>query len=467
MNMKNLSLIKKIAMSLSIISICNVSTPAFARSSVVGEYAQGEILSLGSSLSKEQENKLRDYFKAPSDVDVIYVTSEMVVKQLGLDESFLTTYKGGWYSSAYIKLTNGTGINVTADNLTLVTDDMLVNALITSGVLNADVIASAPFKVSGESALAGILAGAEQIMGKELSSEHKETAQKEIETTLEVAEEIGQKEASAIMNEIKAELIKDSPTNTTQIENIVINVTNNYGIKLSDKTRASVVSTMSDINDLDINYKEVESTLKDVGDKLFQDLKDVLDKGEDIGIQIKESGVLQKIWNWITNLWQLFVNWFESINIKGNNVGSEAVDIGLGKNEDGDININYLAHIFPLLKYTSNSMKYLFNQLKNTRKERIFHPSFFIFFLLLSLNLLLFNLKAIEKMQIEKETLLNNLIVDIETILNMIANEEITDIDMVFKFRNIDCYYGYREELDRESIKNRIDCVVKQMKFLE
>lgn len=338
MNMKNLSLIKKIAISLSIISICNVSTPAFARSSVVGEYAQGEILSLGSSLSKEQENKLRDYFKAPSDVDVIYVTSEMVVKQLGLDESFLTTYKGGWYSSAYIKLTNGTGINVTADNLTLVTDDMLVNALITSGVLNADVIASAPFKVSGESALAGILAGAEQIMGKELSIEHKETAQKEIETTLEVAEEIGQKEASAIMNEIKAELIKDSPTNTTQIENIVINVTNNYGIKLSDKTRASVVSTMSDINDLDINYKEVESTLKDVGDKLFQDLKDVLDKGEDIGIQIKESGVLQKIWNWITNLWQLFVNWFESINIKGNNVGSEAVDIGLGENEDGDIN---------------------------------------------------------------------------------------------------------------------------------
>lgn len=75
--------------------------------------------------------------------------------------------------------------------------------------------------------------------------------------------------------------------------------------------------------------------------------------------------------------------------------------------------------------------------------------------------------KAIEKMQIEKETLLNNLIVDIETILNMIANEEITDIDMVFKFRNIDCYYGYREELDRESIKNRIDCVVKQIKFLE
>lgn len=327
--MKNIKLKKKIVLSLSVISMLNIATPAFARSGIMGEYAQGEILSLGSSLSKEQENKLRDYFKAPSDVDVIYVTSEMVVKQLGLDESFLSTYKGGWYSSAYVKLTNGTGINVTADNLTLVTDDMLVNALITSGILNADVIASAPFKVSGESALAGILAGAEKIMGKELSSDNKETAQKEIETTLEVAEEIGQKEASAIMNEIKAELIKDSPTNVTQIENIVTDITNKYGIKLSDKTRASVISTMDDINDLDINYKDVESSLKDVGDKLFQDLKDVLDKGEDIGIQIKESGVLQKLWNWMKDVWYACLNWLKN---NTNNIDDEVTNILLSKN---------------------------------------------------------------------------------------------------------------------------------------
>ena len=339
-NMKKQSLLKKIAFSLGIALVLNTSTPAFARSTFVGEYAQGEILSFGSSLTKEQENKLRDYFNAPNDVETIYVTTEMVVNQLGLDKSVITTYKGGWYSSAYVKLTDGTGINVTANNLTLVTDDMLANALITSGILNADVMASAPFKVSGESALAGILAGAEEIMGEELSQENKETAQKEIETTLEVAEEIGQKEASAIMNEIKAEVIKDSPINVTQIENIVINVTNNYGIELSDKARASVVSTMSDINDLDINYKEVKNTLKEVGNKLFQDLKDALDKGEEVGMKIKESGILQKVWSWVKSLWNSFLDLFGNDNVKENGTIEEVVETDSIISEDIDSNDN-------------------------------------------------------------------------------------------------------------------------------
>lgn len=338
--MKKQSLIKKIAFALGITLTLNISTPVFARSSFVGEYPQGEILSFGSSLSKEQEDKLREYFDAPDDIDAIYVTTEDVVNQLGLDKSMITTYTGGWYSSAYVKLTNGTGINVTADNLTLVTDDMLANALITSGVLNADVIASAPFKVSGESALAGILAGAEEIMGEKLSQENKETAQKEIETTLEVAEEIGQKEASTIMNEIKAEVIKDSPINVTQIENIVINVTNNYGIELSDKVRASVVSTMSDINDLDIDYKEVKNTLKEVGNKLFQDLKDALNKGEEIGMQVKESGIFQKIWNWIKGLWNWFLDLFRNNDVEDNNVVGENVDTDVTENETLDSNNN-------------------------------------------------------------------------------------------------------------------------------
>lgn len=303
--------IKKIAMTLGCMLLFNAATPAMARGkSFKGEYAQGEILSFGSSLTKEQEKELREYFNAPDDIEAIYVTTEVAVNQLGLDKSMLTTYTGGWYSSAYVKLTNGTGIKVTANNLTLVTDDMLANALITSGILNADVVASAPFKVSGESALAGILAGAENIMGSELSQENKETAQKEIETTLEVAEEIGQKEASTIMNEIKAEVIKDSPTTNVQIENIVVNVTNNYGVKLSDETKGRVVETMSDINDLDIDYKEVKDTLNSVGEKLFQDLKDALNKGEEIGMKIKESGIFEKIWNWIKNLWNSFLDLF-------------------------------------------------------------------------------------------------------------------------------------------------------------
>lgn len=75
--------------------------------------------------------------------------------------------------------------------------------------------------------------------------------------------------------------------------------------------------------------------------------------------------------------------------------------------------------------------------------------------------------RAAQKIQMEKEIRLKNLIADMETILDMIAKEEIVDIDMVFKFKDIDCYYGYRDELDKESIKNRIESIFKQVKFIE
>lgn len=75
--------------------------------------------------------------------------------------------------------------------------------------------------------------------------------------------------------------------------------------------------------------------------------------------------------------------------------------------------------------------------------------------------------RAAQKIQMEKEIRLKNLIADMETILDMIAKEEIVDIDMVFKFKDIDCYYGYRDELDKESIKNRVESIFKQVEFIE
>ena len=305
--------IRKTAFVLGIITLFGMSTPAMAKGNkLIGEYRKGEILTFGESLNEKQEEALREYFGAPEDIEAIYVDTRVAVKQLGLDESAITTYKGGWYSSAYVKLTDKEGIKVTADNLTLVTNDMLANALITSGILNADVIASAPFPVTGESALAGIWAGAEAIMGEELSQSNKETAQKEMEVTLDVADEIGQKEASTIMNEIKSEVIKEKPTNVIEIENIVINITNNYGITLSDSTKGRIIDAMSDINDLDIDYNEVKKTLKDVGDNLFKELKENMSKGEDIGMKIKESGLFEKIGNWINDLWNSFKNLINS-----------------------------------------------------------------------------------------------------------------------------------------------------------
>ena len=53
----------------------------------------------------------------------------------------------------------GNGINVKTANLTWVTSAMIATTLSTAGIENANVIAAAPFPVSGTGALTGVMEG--------------------------------------------------------------------------------------------------------------------------------------------------------------------------------------------------------------------------------------------------------------------------------------------------------------------
>lgn len=293
---------KNIAFSLVIIMGIGVATPVFAKS----DYNPGDILALGSDLTDAQEAALRKYFNAPDGTNTIYVTDEVIIEQLGLDPNDPANYAGGCYSSAYVKLLDdNSGINVTATNLTEVTESMLMNALITSGITSADVKVSAPFKVTGTSALSGILAGVEEVGGFEISLKQKETAQKEIETTVAVGDEIGSEEASTLINDVKTEVIKEQPETEEEIKEIVENITNQYNVNISVNAKDSIVNLMSDVNDLDLDYSELKNSLKEASNKLSNNLKE-------LGIKLKEEGFFEKIKNWFVDLWDKFISLFRS-----------------------------------------------------------------------------------------------------------------------------------------------------------
>lgn len=309
---------KKTLLALAVSTTLSTPLTTFAKTNFSGEYRQGEILSFGSSLNKSEEAALRDYFGVSSDMEAIYVDNATAIEQLGLAPNALDNYTGGWYSSAFVKLTDKGGVNVTSKNVSLVTDEMFANALITSGILNCEVNVSAPFVVTGESALAGILAGAEKIMGGSLSEENKVVAKEEIDTTLEIADEILNNSnneinntgdsstiASGIINDIKQQVIKDSP-NSTQIQQIIINVTNNYGVELSEETNARVLRLMEDVNDLDIEYKDIKDTMQNIGNSISESLKEA-------GVKLQESGILEKIGNWFIELFGHIGNWFKEL----------------------------------------------------------------------------------------------------------------------------------------------------------
>ena len=293
---------KNIAFSLAIVMGIGVATPVFAKS----DYNPGDILALGSDLTDAQEAALRKYFNAPDGTNTIYVTDEVIIEQLGLDPNDPANYAGGCYSSAYVKLLDdNSGINVTATNLTEVTESMLMNALITSGITSADVKVSAPFKVTGTSALSGILAGVDEVGGFEISLKQKETAQKEIETTVAVGDEIGSEEASTLINDVKTEVIKEQPETEEEIKEIVENITNQYNVNISVNAKDSIVNLMSDVNDLDLDYSELKNSLKEASNKLSNNLKE-------LGIKLKEEGFFEKIKNWFVDLWDKFISLFRS-----------------------------------------------------------------------------------------------------------------------------------------------------------
>lgn len=266
-----------------------------------------ERVTFGVDLTESQEEEMLKEFGVSSDkVSIDRITNDDIIKQLGLDPNDKSNYEGGCYSSSYVKLTNSNGIIVDANKLTEVTGLMLSNALLTSGITNAEVKASSPFPVTGTSALAGILKGFEAVQGEELSLKNKKTAQKEIETTSSLADDIGFDEAATIINDVKTAIIKNAPKTEAEVSSIVKEITKDYKIELSDSQKENITSLMMDIKDLNIDYSKVKDTLNNLKDQLSTAL-------DDAGINLSDSGFFEKLFNGIGDFFKYLLDFFTSL----------------------------------------------------------------------------------------------------------------------------------------------------------
>lgn len=272
-----------------------------------------EVVTLGANLNSSQKQEMfKEFGVNPSDVKVITMNVKEIREQLGLPP-ISGDVKGNAYSSAFVKIEEpGYGIKVKTNNLTAVTPTMLSNALLTSGVNDADVIATSPFQVTGTSALAGVLQAFEKATGKNIPVENKEVARQELSITNNLAnaknsdgQDIGQNGASAIVNQAKEEVIKEKPKNDKEVGEIVNNITNNYNIQLTPEQEQELVGLMANINALGLNY----SNLKEELDNMSNNIQEVLKQN---GQELKESGTLDKILNKILDTCTDIKNWFVS-----------------------------------------------------------------------------------------------------------------------------------------------------------
>ncbi len=203
------------------------------------------------------------------------------------------------FSCAYVEpAKKGNGINVKTANLTYVTSSMIASTLATCGVEDANVIAMTPLSggVSGTGALTGVMKAFEDATGKELSEDKKELASKELITTSDLGDEIGQDEAAGLINDIKADVIKNGTKDTNQIAETINNVTNNYNITLTPSQEKQISDLMTKISEQDYDYNSLKNTFKNVSDAVDKNLQDA-------GININRSeGFFSSIGNWFKDL---------------------------------------------------------------------------------------------------------------------------------------------------------------------
>lgn len=293
-------------------------------SSIVPSFADGtRVVTIGVNNTAEQRQKIFNYFGVKeNEVQVLEVNNQEEREYLGkvATEAQLGTKT---YSCAYVEPTNNGGINVKTANITWVTSSMVASTLSTAGMTNANAVIAAVFPVSGTGALTGVMKAFEDASGEKLDEDKKELASEELITTGDLGDEIGQDKATGVVNDIKAEVIKNGTSDVTQIADIINNVTNNYNITLTDAQVKQITDLMEKIAAQNYDYNSMKETLNNVSDVVKDNLQEA---GESVG----SSGIMDSIGNFFSSIGDWFSNLFSGNKDLG--ILGETKDEMLGSN---------------------------------------------------------------------------------------------------------------------------------------
>lgn len=254
----------------------------------------GEVITIGANLNQQQKSEILNYFGVDeNNPNIMYVNNQQERKYLsGVAPDRQLGHVT--MSSSYVVPTSSGGINVKTSNITWVTSSMIASTLSTAGVDNANVVAAAPFPVSGTGALTGIIMAFEKSSGEQLTEEKKQLANKELVATGNLAEEVGKDKASGIINDAKKEVIKDGLKDEKDIEKAVKDVANNYNVTLNTGDINVIVNLLKDIGNQNYNYKDMKDTLDNISANVGYSLKEA---GEKVDI----DGIFNKAKSFINN----------------------------------------------------------------------------------------------------------------------------------------------------------------------
>lgn len=273
-------------------------------------------LALGADLTPEQLATVLDAMgilgEDLSNYNVVHITNEMEHEYLdGYIESSVIGTRS--LSSVMVKQKPaGSGLWVTTKNINYCTINMYKNALITSGVQDAEIIIVGPSPISGTAALIGAMKAYENMAGETLSEEAQDTAMEELVVLGRLRESFGDAtEIEEFMEYVKAEIVAAGIDDPEKIREIVEKAAEEYDITLTEEQLEMIVSLMEKIGKLDIDPKKLLEQAGDLYEKYGETvLKDAKAKLDEVLTDEVKTSIWTAIGNFFKGLWDTIRGWF-------------------------------------------------------------------------------------------------------------------------------------------------------------
>ena len=236
-------------------------------------------------------------------------------------------------SSIRIQQTDeGSGLNINIDeslgNITMISEETYQNALLTSGITDADVTIAAASDVTGESALAGVYkAYANQ--GEEIDPERTQNAQDELDAISDISSEnesvegFSQVQLNKVITEVKVEIINNFNGDVTedQIRTILDEKLNANGLDgiLSQAQIDRLVEIFNQLKDSGIFTGEEAQKLVNSSEDLINRItssdtfKDAKDSATALGKDIAESEEINSFMDALRDFWDRIVEFFKGL----------------------------------------------------------------------------------------------------------------------------------------------------------
>jgi uncharacterized protein YpuA (DUF1002 family) len=224
------------------------------------------------------KNTMLNYFQSNSDKNISNATVKVItaaeVNNISKNVTGRVYNSNQIFSCALVDLSYTGGINVLVDKskITVVTPQMYVNALKSTGIDTGYVVVSSPVTATGESALAGVLKSYELAVGTPIPEEAKQAATEEMVLEMNLTNQTNQSadQISTMMSEIQNQTQAQNLQDPAQIKVIVIDVANQMNINLTDNQTQQIADTIANSQKLQGNLTDFKQQLQNVSQQTTQ-----------------------------------------------------------------------------------------------------------------------------------------------------------------------------------------------------